>query len=248
MSELTGKERRKTRLQLRGNFLDLGDEVTEGVPAAFHAFPKDAPQNRLELAQWLVAARTRSRRASSRIGSGSSSSASASSAPARSSARRANCPSHPELLDWLATELQTDWDVKRFLKLLVTSAAYRQSSRVTPELVERDPDNRLLARGPRVRLSAEMVRDQALFAAGLLSPKMYGPSVRPPQPNLGVSAAFGGAIDWQTERRRGQVTAAASTRHGGGRTRIRRWPRSTRRTARPASSAARAPTRRCKRS
>jgi hypothetical protein len=107
-------------------------------------------------------------------------------------------PSHPELLDWLATDLQSDWDVKRFLKLLVLSAAYRQSARVTPELFERDPDNRLLARGPRVRLTAEMVRDQALFVGGLLSSKMYGPSVRPPQPNLGVSAAFGGSIDWQT--------------------------------------------------
>jgi hypothetical protein len=106
-------------------------------------------------------------------------------------------PSHPELLDWLACDLQTDWDIKRFLKLLVTSATYRQSAKVTPELVERDPDNRLLARGPRVRLSAEMVRDQALFAAGLLSSKMLGPSVKPPQPNLGVNAAFGGAIDWQ---------------------------------------------------
>ena len=106
-------------------------------------------------------------------------------------------PSHPELLDWLAVELQSDWNMKRFLKLLVMSAAYRQSARVTPELYERDPENRLLARGPRVRLSAEMVRDQALHAAGLLSPKMLGPSVKPPQPNLGVNAAFGGAIDWQ---------------------------------------------------
>ncbi|MBY0458511.1 MAG: DUF1553 domain-containing protein, partial [Gemmataceae bacterium] len=108
-------------------------------------------------------------------------------------------PSHPELLDWLALELAANrWDVKAFLKLLVTSAAYRQSAKVTPEQFERDPENRLLARGPRVRLTAEMVRDQALSAAGLLSPKMLGPSVRPQQPNLGVSAAFGGSIDWQT--------------------------------------------------
>src|SRR5262245_15690397 len=77
------------------------------------------------------------------------------------------------------------------------SPAYRQHAKVTPALFERDPDTRLLARGPRVRLTAEMVRDQALFAAGLLSPKMLGPSVKPPQPNLGVNAAFGGAIDWQ---------------------------------------------------
>src|SRR5205823_5726306 len=129
-------------------------------------------------------------------------------------------------LDWLAVELQDpsptpppkgeglsspplslgngagggrpqSWDVKRFLKLLVMSSTYRQSAKVTPKLFERDPENRLLARGPRVRLSAEMVRDQALFAAGLLSPKMLGPSVKPPQPTLGLSAAFGKSIDWQ---------------------------------------------------
>ena len=108
-------------------------------------------------------------------------------------------PVHPELLDWLATELvRQKWDVKQFLRLLVTSAAYRQASRVTPELLERDPDNRLLARGPRFRMSAEMVRDQALAVSGLLSHKMYGPSVKPPRPSSGLSAAFGGGLDWQT--------------------------------------------------
>lgn len=78
------------------------------------------------------------------------------------------------------------------------SAAYRQNSKVTPELLRIDPDNRLLARGPRFRLSAEMVRDQALFVAGLLSSKMYGPPTRPPQPALGLTAAFGSGTDWQT--------------------------------------------------
>jgi hypothetical protein len=108
-------------------------------------------------------------------------------------------PSHPELLDWLAVELmESRWDVQHLLRLMVTSAAYRQSSRVTPELVAQDPDNRLLARGPRFRLSAEMIRDQALFVSGLLSPKMYGPPVKPPQPKLGLSAAFGSATDWET--------------------------------------------------
>jgi hypothetical protein len=108
-------------------------------------------------------------------------------------------PSHPQLLDWLAVELvHRNWDTKRFLKLLVTSAAYRQSSKVAPDLLELDPDNRLLARGPRFRLSAEMVRDQALFVSGLLSAKMFGPSVKPPQPQLGLNAAFGSAIDWKT--------------------------------------------------
>jgi uncharacterized protein DUF1553/uncharacterized protein DUF1549/cytochrome c len=197
MKELTGKDRRKTRLQFRGNFMDLGDEVTEGTPSAFHSFPKNAPRNRLEFAKWLMSpenpltARVIANRFWEQIfGVGL----------VRTSEEfgtQGELPSHPELLDWLAVELQSDWDVKRFLKLLVMSAAYRQSAKVTPELYERDPDNRLLARGPRVRLSAEMVRDQALFAAGLLSPKMLGPSVKPPQPNLGVNAAFGGAIDWQ---------------------------------------------------
>ena len=106
-------------------------------------------------------------------------------------------PTHPELLDWLATEVvRLKWDTKALLKLIVTSAAYRQSSRVTPELLDRDPENYLLARGPRVRLSAEMIRDQALAVSGLLSPKMFGPPVKPFQPNLGVSAAFGSGIDW----------------------------------------------------
>jgi hypothetical protein len=89
------------------------------------------------------------------------------------------------------------WDIKAFLKLLVTSATYRQSSRVTPELQERDPDNLLLARGPRFRMPAEVIRDQALAVSGLLSRKMYGPSVRPPQPALGLTAAFGGSLDWK---------------------------------------------------
>jgi hypothetical protein len=197
MKELTGAARRKTRIQFRGNFMDLGDEVTEGTPGAFHAFPKDAPKNRLEFAKWLMSAenpltaRVIANRFWEQIfGTGI----------VRTSEEfgtQGELPSHPELLDWLAVELQTDWDIKRFLKLLVMSAAYRQSAKVTPELFERDPENRLLARGPRVRLTAEMVRDQALAAAGLLSPKMLGPSVKPPQPNLGVNAAFGGAIDWQ---------------------------------------------------
>ncbi|MFM7749983.1 MAG: DUF1553 domain-containing protein, partial [Opitutaceae bacterium] len=108
-------------------------------------------------------------------------------------------PSHPELLDWLATELvEKKWDLKAIQRLMVTSAAYRQTSKATPELIARDPENRLLACGPRVRLSAEVIRDQALAAAGLLSRKKGGPSVNPPQPNLGLRAAFGGGVDWQT--------------------------------------------------
>jgi len=92
-------------------------------------------------------------------------------------------PTHPELLDYLATEfVRSGWDAKAVLKKIVTSAAYRQSSKVTRELLHRDPENRLLARGPRFRLSAEMVRDQALFASGLLVEKLGGPSVKTYQP------------------------------------------------------------------
>ena len=93
-------------------------------------------------------------------------------------------PSHPELLDWLAVQFCEDgWDVKRFMKRLVMSATYRQSSRLTPESLARDPANRLLSRGPRFRLDAEMVRDQAFFLGGLLVEKVGGPSVKPPQPS-----------------------------------------------------------------
>src|SRR6185295_6619450 len=92
-------------------------------------------------------------------------------------------PFHPELLDWLATELvRLKWDMKAFVKMLVMSSAYQQSAKATPTLLESDPENRLLARGPRVRLSAEMIRDQALAVSGLLVEKLGGPSVKPYQP------------------------------------------------------------------
>jgi hypothetical protein len=92
-------------------------------------------------------------------------------------------PSHPELLDWLAVEFQQiGWDIKALTKTIVMSSTYRQSSKLTPELLQRDPENRLLARGSRMRLPAEMIRDQALFASGLLLEKLGGPSVRPYQP------------------------------------------------------------------
>ena len=104
-------------------------------------------------------------------------------------------PSHPELLDWLATELmQNGWDVKTFMKGLVMSATYRQSSHVTPDLYAKDPKNRLLARGPRFRLDAEMLRDQALAVGGLLSDKLGGPSVKPPQPKgIWEAVAYSGS-------------------------------------------------------
>ena len=108
-------------------------------------------------------------------------------------------PTHPELLDWLATELvRLNWDLKALVKTIALSATYRQSSKVNENRTDKDPFNELLSRGPRQRLSAEMVRDHALAASGLLSRKMFGPPVKPPQPNLGLKAAFGPGLDWKT--------------------------------------------------
>jgi hypothetical protein len=195
---LPAGQRRTTRIQRRGNYLDVSKTVTEAVPAAFHPLPPAAPRNRLTLARWLVdennplTARVLANRFWEQLfGNGLV-------ITSEEFGSQGDRPTHPELLDWLATELvRSRWNMKAFLKLLVTSATYRQSSRVTPELLEHDPDNRWLARGPRFRLSAEVIRDQALYVSGLLSPKMYGPSVRPLRPTSGLSAAFGGKIDWQ---------------------------------------------------
>jgi hypothetical protein len=197
LKELPKDKRRVTKLQYRGNFLDLGDVVTEGTPAAFHPLPSGEPPNRLVMAKWLVSkdnpltARVTVNRYWEQIfGTGLV-------RTTEEFGTQGELPSHPELLDWLAVEFMDKWDVKHLLKLMVMSATYKQSSKVTPELQERDPDNRLYARGPRYRLSAETVRDQALAVSGLLSAKMYGPSVRPLRPNAGLSAAFGGNLDWQ---------------------------------------------------
>ncbi|NBC64179.1 MAG: DUF1553 domain-containing protein, partial [Bacteroidetes bacterium] len=106
---------------------------------------------------------------------------------------------HPELLDWLALQFMNehDWSIKKQLKQIVMSATYRQSSNTTPDLQRLDPKNRLLARGPRIRLTAEQVRDQALAVAGLLSDKMYGPSVMPPQPEGLWQVVYSG-LEWKT--------------------------------------------------
>ena len=199
MRELPPERRRRTHVQLRGNFLALGEEVQPAVPAIFRPLPQNDVPERLAFARWLVddenplTARVIVNRFWEQIfGLGI----------VRTSedfGSQGELPSHPELLDWLATEFMAEgWNVKALLKLMVTSATYRQSARATPELLERDPDNRLLARGPRFRLTAEEVRDQALCAAGLLSHKLYGPPVRPPQPLLDLTAAFGGSLDWRT--------------------------------------------------
>ncbi len=207
MRELPEGKRRVSKIHLRGDWLNQGKEVAPGVPAVFPPLGKGTSADRLGLAQWLVDEQNplTSRVAVNRyweqiFGVGLVQTP-------EDFGLRSTLPLHPELLDWLAVEFMSPlpsaadnkpmpWDVKRLLKLLVTSATYRQSSRVSPALIERDPDNRLFARGPRFRSSAEAIRDQALFVSGLLSTKMYGPSVRPPQPKLGLSAAFGPGTDW----------------------------------------------------
>ena len=174
---------RETHLLIRGQYNQPGDKVEPGVPAALPPLPAGAPNNRLGFARWLVDAGNplTARVAVNRFwqmyfGTGLVKTT-------EDFGTQGEWPSHPELLDWLATEfIRTGWYVKAMHKLIVTSATYRQSSRATPELLQRDPDNRLLARGPRHRLPAEMIRDQALYAAGLLHEKLGGGSVKPYQP------------------------------------------------------------------
>lgn len=167
----------------RGEYDQPGEKVERGLPAVLPPLPAGAPNNRLGLAQWLVSgehpltARVWVNRAWEKFfGTGLV-------RTSENLGSQADWPSHPELLDWLATEfVRLKWDMKATQKLIVMSAAYRQSARVTPTLLERDPDNRLVARGPRFRLSAESVRDQALAVSGLLVEKLGGPSVRPYMP------------------------------------------------------------------
>jgi hypothetical protein len=201
MVELPAKQRRQTYLMTKGNYLNPGAKVEPGVPAAFHALPKDAPANRLRVARWLVdpdnplTARVAVNRYwSALFGTGLVETE-------EDFGTQGDMPSHPELLDWLATEyVRLGWDTKAFLKLLVTSATYRQAPKVTPEKLAKDPRNRLLSRGPRFRLEAEMVRDQAMALSGLLSRKMHGPSVYPPQPPGLWQAAFNGERTWATSQ------------------------------------------------
>ena len=199
MKELAGAQRRTTHIHIRGNHETKGDLVAPGYPAVYGIPAPAGETNRLAVAHWLMDARNpltarviANRYWETIYGTGL----------VRTSedfGTQGELPSHPELLDWLATELiRIKWDTKAFLKILVTTAAYRQSSKVTTENFDRDPANRWLARGPRNRLSAEMVRDTTLFASGLLSEKMFGPPAQPPQPSLGVTAAFGSGIDWST--------------------------------------------------
>jgi len=176
--------KRKTQIFERGNRLALGAEVQPTVPASLNPFPKNAPKNRLGFAQWLVSkdnpltARTLVNRVWAQIfGRGLVE-------PLGDMGTQSNPPIHRELLDYLALDLmhEKDWSVKSLIRDLVLSSTYKQSSSLNSKDAKKDPENHYYARGPRFRLSAEQIRDQALTVSGLLSSKMYGPSVMPYQP------------------------------------------------------------------
>ncbi len=184
MKERAGFERPSTPLRIRGSYMSPGERQYAAVPAFLPALPESQLPNRLGLAHWLVdeenplTARVTVNRFWEQVfGRGLV-------LTSEDFGSQGEPPTHPELLDWLATEfVKQDWSVKKSLRLMVTSATYRQSSRTTPELTERDPYNRLLARGPRFRVEAEVVRDLTLSVSGLLSAKLGGPSVFPDQPD-----------------------------------------------------------------
>jgi hypothetical protein len=209
MRELSENKRRKTHIQIRGNYKVHGDLVGADVPRAFHPWKPSSSDaaategriNRLQFAEWLMqednplTARVIANRywenffgvgivrTSEEFGS------------------QGDLPSNPELLDYLAMKLiRQGWDTKRFIKDLVLSESYRQSSAVTESRYEEDPDNLYASRGPRFRVSAEQIRDMALSVAGLLSHRMFGPPTQPPQPSLGLKAAFGSKTDWDTSK------------------------------------------------
>jgi mono/diheme cytochrome c family protein len=202
---------RETRIFKRGDWKRPGDAVNAGVPSALHPFPKDAPPNRLGLAKWIV---DRNNPLTARVivnriwqqyfGQGLVTTP-------EDFGSRCDRPSHPELLDWLAVEfIESGWSVKHIHRLILNSAVYRQSSKITPKLLEIDPYNRWLARAPRIRVESEIVRDVALAASGLLSKKIGGPSVFPPLPAGVMDLAYGG-FKWdnatgENRYRRGMYT------------------------------------------
>ena len=176
-------DHRETHILKRGDFLQPQKAVGPGTPAFLNPLPAGEPANRLTFAKWLVDRQspTTARSLVNRVwqayfGTGIV-------ATAENLGTQCEPPSNQELLDWLAVEfMDSGWSLKKLQRLIVTSSVYRQSSNVTPELLARDPDNRLLARGPRLRVDAEIVHDIALAASGLLNPEVGGPSVYPPAP------------------------------------------------------------------
>ena len=196
MHERQPQHARTTHVHRRGEFLKPVEPVEPGVPAVLHPLPPGAPRNRLTLARWLVAPRNplvgrvvMNQLWQTYFGRGLV------STPEDFGTQGAR-PTHPELLDWLATEvIRQGWSLKAIHRLIVTSATYRQSAHATPEQLARDPRNERLGRGPRFRVPAEVVRDIALSASGLLATRIGGPSVFPPQPE-GATALSYGMVPW----------------------------------------------------
>jgi hypothetical protein len=201
IKELPADSSRTSHVFVRGNWLVHGKEVLPKVPQALNKSLSTNPENRLELAEWLVdaenplTARVMVNRFWEQLfGLGLVETL-------EDFGSQGSPPTHPALLDWLAVQFmhKHQWSVKSLLKQIVMSATYRQSSVVSPELLQLDPYNKLLARGPRVRLSAEQIRDQALAVSGLLNNRVYGPSVMPPQPE-GVWNVIRHVGGWETSK------------------------------------------------
>ncbi|WP_037247817.1 PSD1 and planctomycete cytochrome C domain-containing protein [Rhodopirellula baltica] len=177
------EEPRETFVMQRGNYLSPGDRVSPGTPMALHQMNGDLPMNRLGLARWLVdpanpltARVTVNRWWAQLFGQGIVDTL-------EDFGTQSSPPTHPDLLDWLAVELvESGWSMKHVLKTIVMSETYQQDSKVRADLIEADPANKWYARGPRFRMSAEMIRDNALAVSGLLSAKMHGPPIMPHQP------------------------------------------------------------------
>ena len=212
LNELEKDTSRITHIFERGNWLVHGDEVKPDVPGCLPEMPENYPKNRLGFAQWLVhpnqplTARVIVNRFWEQLfGNGLVSTL-------EDFGTQSELPVHPELLDWLAYQFSHDleWSVKGLLKTIVLSATYRQSSDVSPQLLEKDPYNELLARGPRFRLTAEQIRDQALAISGLLNTDMYGPSVMPHQPE-GVWNVIRHTARWETSTNGDQYRRALYT-------------------------------------
>lgn len=202
MSELSPSHRRETHLMLLGNFLTPAAEVlTPAVPASLLPLPEGTPTNRLGLARWLVdpgnplTARVAVNRWWAALF------ARGLVEPMDDFGTQGAPPSHPQLLDWMAVDFrESGWNLKRMLRMMVTSATYRQASRATADGFEKDPKNIYLSRYPRRRMEAEILRDQALAVSGLLSAKRMGPSVFPLQPGGLWQAAFDGERNWPTSQ------------------------------------------------
>lgn len=188
---------------VRGAYDRPGEPVMPGVPSVLGSIPQGLPNNRLGLARWLVSKENplTARVTVNRFWQGLFGVGLVKTTEDFGS--QGEWPSHPELLDWLAVEfVESGWNVKKLIKTIVMSETYQQSSEVSPELIARDPENRLLARSPRMRLDAGQVRDQALFVSGLLVEKVGGPSVKPYQP-AGLWKELSGGADYQTDQGEG---------------------------------------------